>query len=95
MSGHSPEAVKRHVRIYVYVFVALAVLTVLTVAVSYLHLPLVVAVLIALLIASIKSSLVAGFFMHLVSEKKIILFILALAAILFVALLLFPVLSHH
>lgn len=95
MSGHSPEAVKRHVRIYVRVFAALAVLTVLTVAVSYLHLPLAAAVIIALLIAAIKSSLVAGFFMHLVSEKKIILVILALAAILFVALLLFPVLSHH
>ena len=95
MSDHSPEAVKHHVKIYVRVFIALAVLTVLTVAVSYLHLPLAIAVLVALLIAAFKSSLVAGFFMHLVSEKSIIYIILALAVFLFATILLFPVLSHH
>ena len=90
MSGHSPEAVKKEVRIYIAVFVALAVLTVLTVSVSYLRLPLALAIIIALLIASVKGSLVAGFFMHLVSEKRIIWSILALAACLFFFLLFYP-----
>ena len=94
MSDLSPEAVKHHVKIYVRVFIALAVLTGLTVAVSYLHLPLVLAIGVALSIAAFKSSLVAGFFMHLVSEKKIIFSILILAAFLFLTLLFLPVLSH-
>ena len=94
MSGLSPEAVKHHVKVYVRVFAALAILTMITVTVSYLRLPIVAAVLVALFIATLKSSLVAGFFMHLVSEKKIIFSILALAFFLFLTVLLLPVLSH-
>ncbi len=94
MSDLTPEAVKHHVKIYVRVFVALAILTILTVSVSYLKLPLHWAILIALAIALFKSSLVAGFFMHLVSEKKIIFWLLILAIPLFIILLLTPSISH-
>lgn len=94
MSGTSEEAIKRQVKIYVNVFIALAVLTVLTVAVSYLHLPLVLAVIVALIIAATKGSLVAAFFMHLATEKKIILWILAVAFFMFLGLLLTPALHH-
>ncbi len=94
MSDLSPEAVKHHVKVYVRVFVALAILTMATVTVSYLRLPVVAAVLAALFIATLKSSMVAGFFMHLVSEKKIIYLILALAIFLFLTVLILPVLSH-
>lgn len=66
------EDVKKHVRIYISVFAALAVLTIVTVAVGYLHLPIVPALVIALLIATIKGGLVAGYFMHLVSEERLI-----------------------
>jgi len=90
----TPEAVHRHVKIYIRVFIALAVLTAVTVSVSYLKLPLYWAIFTALAIALFKSSLVAGFFMHLVSEKKIILWLLALAIPLFIVLLLTPSLSH-
>ena len=87
----SPEAVRKHVHIYIRVFAALAALTVVTVGVSSLHLPLVWAILIALSIASFKSSLVAAFFMHLASEKRIIFWLLLLAIPLFLTLLLMPV----
>jgi len=90
VSGHSPEAVKKQVRTYVAVFVALAVLTVLTVAVSYLHMPLWAAIAVALLVASVKGTLVAAFFMHLVSEKKIIWLVLLLAVFFFFFVLLYP-----
>lgn len=66
------EEIKKHVRIYLMVFGALAVLTVLTVAVAYIHLPFVAALIVALLIASVKGGLVAGYFMHLVSEQKVV-----------------------
>ena len=73
MSRLSQDEVKHHVKIYIRVFIALACLTILTVAVSYFHLPIGWAVVIALLIACFKGSLVAAFFMHLSGEKRIIL----------------------
>ncbi|MDE2999705.1 MAG: cytochrome C oxidase subunit IV family protein [Gemmatimonadota bacterium] len=89
--AESAEEIRKHVRVYILVFAALAVLTVVTVAVSYLHLESVAAtVLIALFIASIKGGLVAGYFMHLVSEKQIIYWVLALTVVFFAALMLLP-----
>ena len=90
MSGHSAEAVQKQVKIYLRVFLALAILTVLTVGVSYLKLPLALAIAVALFIASIKASLVAAFFMHLSTEKRIVWSILLLAAFFFFFLLMYP-----
>ena len=87
--------IDRHVRVYITVFVALMVLTIITVAVSYLHLPLPIAVTVALLVATIKGTLVACYFMHLISEKKLIYAVLALTAVFFVALLALPVVTVH
>ena len=87
----SIEEIRKHVRVYILVFAALAVLTVVTVAVSYLHIESVaVTVLIALFIASIKGGLVAGYFMHLVSEKQIIYWVLAVTVAFFAVLMLLP-----
>ncbi len=88
---HSTEEIKKHVKVYIAVFAALAFLTVVTVTISYLHLPVFQAVLVALVIATIKGSLVACFFMHLISEKQIIFSVLLLTVVFFTALLLLPV----
>ena len=64
--------VHQEVKKYIIVFMALLFLTMVTVGVSYLHLHLVEAVTLALMIAVIKSSLVACYFMHLISERKLI-----------------------
>jgi cytochrome c oxidase subunit 4 len=95
VSGHDPAEVDRHVRVYIVVFASLMALTLITVAVSYLHLPLPMAIAVALLIASIKGSLVACYFMHLISEKKLILAVLALTAVFFIVLLALPVVTVH
>ena len=94
MSQLSPEAVHKQVKLYIRVFFALAVLTVLTVGVAYLNLPLRLAIVVALFVATVKSSLVAAFFMHLSSEKKIILYVLVLAFLFFAVLLAIPSLHH-
>jgi cytochrome c oxidase subunit IV len=86
--------IDRHVKIYISVFVALMALTIITVAISRLHLPVHQAVTIALIVAVIKGSLVAGFFMHLISEKKLIYAVLALTVAFFVVLLFVPALTH-
>ena len=83
--------IDKHVRIYISVFVALMVLTIVTVAISRFHLSVPIAVTVALIVATIKGSLVACYFMHLISEKKLIYAVLALTAIFFVALLALPI----
>lgn len=72
------------------VFVALMGLTVVTVAVSYLHLDVFWAIVLALFIATIKGTLVAGYFMHLLSEKKIIYWTLLLTLVFFIVLMALP-----
>ena len=91
---HSPEEIKREIRVYLYVFGALAVLTAATVYACYgLKMPVHQAILIALVIASMKGFLVAGFFMHLLSEKKLIYGVLSLTVFFFAVLLWGP--WHH
>lgn len=94
MDSASPEEYKKHVKVYITVFVSLAILTVATVGASYLKLPVWPAIILGLIIASIKASLVMGYFMHLISEKKIIIAVLILTAIFFVALLIIPALTE-
>jgi len=93
-SDHAAD-IDRHVRVYITVFVALMVLTIVTVAISRLHLPVPIAVTIALLVATVKGTLVASYFMHLISEKKLIYAVLGLTVVFFIALLALPVLTVH
>jgi len=86
--------IKKHVRTYITVFVSLMALTVITVTVSYLHLSTPLAVTVALFIATLKGSLVAAYFMHLISEKKVIYFTLILTAIFFVVLMVIPLFAR-
>jgi cytochrome c oxidase subunit 4 len=77
-----------HVRTYLIIFGALLIGTVLTVAMYYVDFSsMALTVAIALFIASIKAFLVAGYFMHLLSEKKLVYGVLVLSAIFFVALM--------
>lgn len=92
-SAHTPEDVRKEVRTYMMVFGALMVLTVLTVAVSYLGLALPVAVLVALVIATIKGGMVASFFMHLIHERRLIFWVLLLTVAFFVFLMFIPLLT--
>ena len=94
IGGHSAADIDKQVKVYISVFVALMVLTIITVAVSRVHLPVGLAVTVALIVASIKGSLVACYFMHLISEKKLILAVLALTFAFFAVLLALPVLTH-
>ena len=90
MHAHAEE-IDRHVRTYMFVFGALLVLTLLTVAAWYfLHLSVGMTIALALFIATIKGSLVASYFMHLISERKLVLGVLALTAVFFFVLLLVP-----
>jgi cytochrome c oxidase subunit 4 len=85
--------VDHHVRAAYYVFGSLLMLTGFTVGAYFLHLPHKLAITLALLIATVKGTLVAAWFMHLVSERKMIYWMLGLTAVLFFPLLLLPTLT--
>ena len=90
MSEADVAHVKQHVRVYVMVFAALAVLTVVTVAISYLELSTGAAIGVAMVVATVKASLVALYFMHLISEERVIIWLLVLCAAFLVALMFLP-----
>jgi cytochrome c oxidase subunit 4 len=93
-AGHGHDDIRSHVKTYFMVFGALMVLTVITVGVSYLHLSIPLAITVALIVATIKGSLVALFFMHLSHERKLIYWALVLTAIFFVFLMSVPLLTN-
>lgn len=81
---HDAHDIKSHLHVYWAVFAALLVGTLLTVGMYYVHFDsMALTVAIALFIASIKAFLVAGFFMHLMSEKKAIYSMLAVTGFFF------------
>ena len=85
--------IDRHVKVYITVFASLMVLTIVTVGVSRFHFPVPVAVTLALLVATVKGTLVACYFMHLISEKKLIIAIMALTVVFFLVLVALPILT--
>jgi cytochrome c oxidase subunit IV len=83
-----PDHIASHVRRYLYVFVALIFGTILTVWASYIPFHTrEINIAVALVIASSKAFLVAGFFMHLISEKKMIYGILGFTVFFFTGLM--------
>ena len=77
-----------HIRRYLYVFVALIIGTAFTVWASYIRFPSrEINIAVALFIASCKAFLVAGYFMHLISERKMIYGVLAFTAFFFTGLM--------
>ena len=82
----SASDIKKEINLYLKVFGALAVLTVLTVAAAYLDVGIGLAVIIAMIIATTKGSLVASFFMHLAHEKGLIYLTLIITLVCLLAL---------
>jgi len=85
---HSGEHFSQHVKRYLFVFYALLFGTLITVGASYIpfgHRAVNIGV--ALAIASAKAFLVGGYFMHLISERKMIYGIMAFTAFFFIGLM--------
>jgi caa(3)-type oxidase subunit IV len=88
MTAHAQEDFTHHVRRYLYIFYALLFGTLITVGASYIpfgnH---AINIGVALAIACAKAFLVAGFFMHLISERKMIYGLLIFTACFFLGLM--------
>lgn len=94
--GHdnSPEAIRKEIRRYLMVLGMLGILTLVTVAISTLKLPTWQAIALGLAVATVKGSLVAAFFMHLISERKLIYAVLVFT-VFFFGMLLWGPWHHH
>ena len=83
-----PDHFSHHVRRYLFVFYALlfgTIITVLASGIPFGHRAVNIGV--ALFIACGKAFLVAGYFMHLISERKMIYGIMAFTAFFFIGLM--------
>ena len=93
MTTETKESIEHHVQVYIRVFIALGILTVVTVAVSYLDVSFIEAFFIAMTVATIKGSLVLGYFMHLITERQMIIWILVATVTTFIILMFIPLIS--
>ena len=89
----TPQEIQKEVKKHIAIYGLLLLLTAVNFFLSRMHLSAVQTLTGVLLIASIQGSLVACYFMHLISEKKLIHFFLILTIIGFITLLFFPLLG--
>jgi len=89
------ESIRKSIKTYWMVGAALFVFTGITVAVNQIHLAVPLAITVALIIATMKGSMVASIFMHLSHEKKWIYGSLILTVIGFAILMLVPSLTMN
>jgi cytochrome c oxidase subunit IV len=95
-SPHSPADLAHSVRGYLFVYFALLAGTGLTVWASFIHFgSSEINIAVALVIAVVKASLVGGYFMHLISERKMIYGVLGFTAFFFVGLMFLTLGAFH
>ena len=88
MTAQDHESLTLQVRRYLYVFYALLFGTLITVGASYVPFGNHTAnIVVALFIALSKASLVACYFMHLISERRLIYGLLTFTAVFFLGLM--------
>ena len=87
MSEDHSHNIAKHVKIYMAVGAALIAGTIITVMAASVKLGIILRITVAIIIATVKGTLVAGYFMHLFSERKLIYGVLALTAAFIVAMI--------
>ncbi|MEM9398855.1 MAG: cytochrome C oxidase subunit IV family protein [Verrucomicrobiota bacterium] len=97
--AHEMEHLRKHMKLYWGIFWALIVFTVITVLVSFVDLGAdgigAPDIVLGLVIATIKASLVAVFFMHLSDEKKLIYVILLFSTVFVIALFVLSIWAYY
>ena len=94
MNEHTDD-VSKHIRGYLIIGGTLIIGTVLTVLASYVDLGHHWNIVLALVIATVKASLVALYFMHLISEKQMIYTVLGFTAFFFLGLMFITISAYH
>jgi caa(3)-type oxidase subunit IV len=84
MSAHD---IAKHVRLYKIIGAVLIAGTIITVLAANVKLGIMLGITVAIIIAAVKGTLVAGYFMHLFDERRLIYGVLALTGVFIVALI--------
>lgn len=93
---NSPEYIQKTIKKYLAVGGILFGGTVLTVAMYYVHIPSVaITIAVALLIATVKAGFVAGVFMHLSDERKMIYGVLICTVFFLIGLMALTIWAMH
>ncbi len=87
MASDHAQDIPKQVRASLAIFAALLVLTAVTVAASNVTVGVATGIIVALIIAIVKGSLVAGFFMHLLHEKRTVYSLLLVAGLFLVTMM--------
>ncbi len=87
------ENIQKEIKKHITIYILLLILTVINFSLSRMHLSAVETLSGVLSIALIQGSMVVCYFMHLLSEKKMIHFVLILTIILAAGLLFLPILQ--
>jgi FtsH-binding integral membrane protein len=95
MNAQEVQAFKKQIQSHVRVFVVLLAGTLLSVGISFLQVPVPAKVGIALTIAAAQAVLIAGVLMHLSTEKRSIVLILAITGVFFMGLGVLTVWASH
>ena len=93
MDTPSTQNLKQEIKNHLLIYIALLLLTAVNFTISRFHLFGEQTVVGVIAIAIVQGALVAGCFMHLISEKKLIHFVLILTFIFFLGLLFLQVLE--
>ena len=92
----SPEEIQKSIKKYFFIGALLIIFTVITVGLSYWEMPTHgLNILLGLLVAAFKVSLVGLIFMHLKNERSLIYKILAFTVVFVIALFLLTYMSHE
>lgn len=94
MSSNEQD-VSKMVAVYKKLFALLAIITALGIGIAFVHLPVWVALLIALAIIAVKSKVVIDLLKHLIVGRNLILILFGLTGIFFVAVIILPLLNHE
>ncbi len=93
-AGAGAQDIQQELRKHFVIFGFLIALTIVNFFVSRLHLPPVMTVVSVLSIAAFQAFLVLCYFMHLISERKLIYFFLIITILCFVGLIFLPILGY-
>ena len=94
MSG-TQEDVLKMVGIYKKLFLVLTIITILGIGITFLHMPVWLAIVLAFGIIAIKSKVVIDAFKHLLTGRNVLILTIALTGVFLVALLILPLLNHE
>ena len=96
MSNHSPESFQGYGKRCLTVFAVVMAITLMMVGVFYANLPNhALAIGLTLVAAIVNAGLVAGYLMHIVSERKLTLIVLLFTVIFFAGLMTLSISAHY